>query len=161
MTSRPPSDFRVIMCTLKYYCYVKIMVTSSDFALYHEIFDISSVLSLKFTCCMDFVFNKGEVIDVLTWPPDNVHIMKNVRTENLPLCEIYINTKWYQQSIIFCIRCKCSLSVPQPSTQAFSCFVNSSAACASFSLSIKSSAEVTSAFFYLFKLLFWSLTEKC
>ena len=62
---------------------------------------------------------------------------KCLYTENLQLCKNYVGTKWYDQSIRFCINCGCSICVSRASVPTFSCFKNSSDACASFSLLIE------------------------
>ena len=42
------------------------------------------------------IFDKGEVTDVLEWPPKHFYIMKTVCTENFPLRKI-TSIKWCQQ----------------------------------------------------------------
>jgi len=78
----------------------------------------------------------------------------------LSLCRNYKSNKWYQQSIRFCIHCRCLVCLPQASAQAFSCFGNSSTACASFLISIKRRADVMLAFFYWYILCCFGYYER-
>ena len=57
-------------------------------------------------------FKNGEVTDALAWPPDDFHVMRNVRQNNLPLYKNYISTKLNQQSVRFCIQFYYEYSLP-------------------------------------------------
>ena len=53
------------MCAVKSYRYVKIAIINNGSAFHHKIFQIYSVHSYKFICRVQFIFNGGEVTDVL------------------------------------------------------------------------------------------------
>jgi len=83
--------------------------------------------------------------------PDDFRVMKNVRTENLPLCKKYMSTKWCQHMHILHSPWMFTVFF-QSSAQFVSCFGNSTIAGTSFLLSIKRRDDVMLAFFNLSKL---------
>jgi len=142
------------MRALKSHRYVKIWIKITAFIIAFSTFIQYCPFNLSVVWNLT-ISNNDEVTDVLAWPPNDLYVMKNVCIEKIQLRK---NT-WVWNDIseasdsAFTVNVRCV----SPFAQTFSCFANSSTACASLSLS-ETSCHV-GLLLRLHALLFWLLPE--
>jgi len=63
------------------------MITNDVSAFHRQFFMFIQYFRLNFSAVWTLIiFNSFKVTDVLVWPPNDFHVMKNVFADNLPLC---------------------------------------------------------------------------